>query len=448
MLVQFTVDNFLSFGSRQEFSMFGGKSRAYQNRIHIQGDKSLLKFSALFGANASGKSNLMKAMAFIDEVVEVGKLPTVSANQYCRTKPQNRDRSSYFEVIIVVNNDFYSYGFEALLSAGLFTSEWLIKLGSKGEEQPIYERNLKKGTIEISWDLLAESKKRFALYAHDVRKDPKILLLSLMNTNKNQLYEDNPDLALLQSVYHWFVNVFEAKDPMVPITSGEKYFLEAQLKEISTLLNEFDTSIVSIEPTELPRIVWDQEIKEYIAMAQKVMADKKLVSKRKQGVLFRDRSRFVCVHGIPDEDDLSVRTFTFKHEDGQLYQSGEESDGTIRVMDLAEILLTKGPKVFVIDELNRSLHPQLTYKFVQRVLEHVQKKQIQVIVTTHESRLLDFDLLRRDEIWFVEKRKGESSLYSLEEYNERQDRKIDKAYLEGRYGGIPIFNTVFPNEEL
>jgi AAA15 family ATPase/GTPase len=67
------------------------------------------------------------------------------------------------------------------------------------------------------------------------------------------------------------------------------------------------------------------------------------------------------------------------------------------------------------------------------------------IVTTHESRLLDFDLLRRDEVWFVDKNeKGESSIYSLEAYNERFDKKIDKAYLEGRYGGVPIFSSIFP----
>ena len=72
---------------------------------------------------------------------------------------------------------------------------------------------------------------------------------------------------------------------------------------------------------------------------------------------------------------------------------------------------------------------------------------IQLIVTTHESRLMDFDLLRRDEIWFVDKKtNGESDIYSLEEYNARFDQKIDKAYLEGRYGGIPIFSTIFPVE--
>lgn len=104
-------------------------------------------------------------------------------------------------------------------------------------------------------------------------------------------------------------------------------------------------------------------------------------------------------------------------------------------------------KTYVIDELDRCLHPSLTYKFVDTFLQLAEKRAVQLIVTTHESRLLDFDLLRRDEIWFVNKRKsGESDIYSLEEYNTRFDQKIDKAYLEGRYGGGPIFSTVFPIE--
>ena len=123
----------------------------------------------------------------------------------------------------------------------------------------------------------------------------------------------------------------------------------------------------------------------------------------------------------------------------------EESDGTVRILDLIEILLSNESKTYVIDELDRCLHPSLTYKFIEVFLDLAVKRNIQLIATTHESRLLDFDLLRRDEVWFINKRNtGESDIYSLEEYNERFDKKIDKAYLEGRYGGVPIFSTLFP----
>ena len=122
--------------------------------------------------------------------------------------------------------------------------------------------------------------------------------------------------------------------------------------------------------------------------------------------------------------------------------------GTVRILDLLEILIAGEGKTYVIDELDRCLHPSLTYKFVENFLKMAEEKNIQLIVTTHESRLMDFDLLRRDEIWFIDKKKtGESDIYSLEEYNARFDQKIDKAYLEGRYGGVPIFSTIFPVKE-
>lgn len=114
------------------------------------------------------------------------------------------------------------------------------------------------------------------------------------------------------------------------------------------------------------------------------------------------------------------------------------SDGTVRVLDLLEILLAGENKTYIIDELDRCPHPSLTYKFVEIFLQLAKEKNIQLIVTTHESRLMDFDLSRGDEIWFVNKREGgESDIYSLDKYNARFDQKIDKAYLEGRYGGVP-----------
>lgn len=149
-------------------------------------------------------------------------------------------------------------------------------------------------------------------------------------------------------------------------------------------------------------------------------------------------------------EDVVCQTIQFSHNNKEmLYEIAEESDGTVRILDLLKILLSDDGVTYVIDELDRCLHPSLTYKFVDSYLQMAAKKNIQLIVTTHESRLLDFDLLRRDEIWFVNKRKnGESDIYSLEEYNARFDQKIDKAYLEGRYGGVPVFSTVFPIEEV
>ena len=123
----------------------------------------------------------------------------------------------------------------------------------------------------------------------------------------------------------------------------------------------------------------------------------------------------------------------------------EESDGTIRLLQLLEILLVNENKTYVIDELDRCLHPMLTYRFMEIFLDLAKKRNVQLIFTTHESRLLNFELFRRDEVWFVNKdENGASEVYSLDEYNERFDKKLDKAYLEGRYGGVPVFDLMFP----
>jgi AAA15 family ATPase/GTPase len=163
-------------------------------------------------------------------------------------------------------------------------------------------------------------------------------------------------------------------------------------------------------------------------------------------MILRGEKEFFIIE-IDNDDKLSYKTIEFNHGKNDIsFSLSEESDGTIRILDLIEILLNKNREIiYFIDEIDRCLHPQLTYKYIQTYLKLAEKRNIQLIVTTHESRLLDFDLLRRDEVWFVDKNnEGESKMYSLEEYNSRFDQKIDKAYLEGRYGGVPIFSTIFP----
>ena len=100
-------------------------------------------------------------------------------------------------------------------------------------------------------------------------------------------------------------------------------------------------------------------------------------------------------------------------------------------------------KTYVIDEINRCLHPQVTYRYISEYLDSLENSKTQLIVTTHESHLMDLNLLRRDEIWFVDKNDaGESHLYSLEEYNTRFDQRVRRAYLEGRYGADPYLQNM------
>jgi AAA15 family ATPase/GTPase len=138
-----------------------------------------------------------------------------------------------------------------------------------------------------------------------------------------------------------------------------------------------------------------------------------------------------------------------RHEKGQLvdFSIEEESEGTQRLINLIPILFSlknKSEKVILLDELDRRLHPLLSRQFLEFFLQgKAEEMRNQLIFTTHDTNLLDLDILRRDEIWFLEKnQQGASHLYSLAEFKIRPDLKIDKGYLNGRFGAIPFFGDI------
>lgn len=148
--------------------------------------------------------------------------------------------------------------------------------------------------------------------------------------------------------------------------------------------------------------------------------------------------------------ELKVTTIKLKHG-GSFYDFNfsEESDGTRRLFEFFDILLNKSEnKVYVIDEMERSLHPRMTSRFIELFDKIHLEQKVQLILTTHESSIMDQELFRRDEIWFVERDKdNNSSIYSLDKFKVRYDKKLCKAYLEGRYGATPIFSSFDFSEE-
>ena len=144
---------------------------------------------------------------------------------------------------------------------------------------------------------------------------------------------------------------------------------------------------------------------------------------------------------------LVLEKAVFDHG-GREFDFNEESDGTRRLFDLSSILDGgSGDGItFVVDELDRSMHPQLTRRFVGDFLRMAAGCERQLIATVHESRLMDLNLLRRDEIWFVDRPgMGDSQLYSLEDFAERGDRRVDRSYMDGRYGAVPRMGELFPD---
>ena len=128
--------------------------------------------------------------------------------------------------------------------------------------------------------------------------------------------------------------------------------------------------------------------------------------------------------------------------------SEEESDGTKRLFDLIPIIMStvKGDNVVIVDEIERSLHPNLVQALIKFYIRFAEDTYSQLILATHESALLDQEILRRDEIWFISKSKnGASSLHSLSEYNQRFDKELRKSYLSGRFDGIPDLSDIGSN---
>jgi AAA15 family ATPase/GTPase len=165
---------------------------------------------------------------------------------------------------------------------------------------------------------------------------------------------------------------------------------------------------------------------------------------------FGDKNSFFTLHR---EGDHSVKLLTLKmtHKTARgnevAFDAVDESDGTHRMMHLAPALfdLRTADRVYVIDELDRSMHPLICRLFVQAFLRSIEsgESQGQIILTTHETSLLDLDILRRDEIWFAEKDEECSSrLTSLAEFKVRKDLSIDKGYINGRFGAIPFLGDI------
>ena len=426
MLIRFNIKNFLSFSEREdgkseEFSMIAGKVRSKKEHVYEDGKIKLLKFAAVYGANAAGKSNLVKALDFMQRIIVSG-LPEGHTDNYCKVMTESKDKESYFELEILLNDKYYAYGFEVILNQSRFTSEWLVELTSDNKEKLIFSRDIIKGIYEFGGEVKIKGLiEKLNVYAEDIQEDGSVLLLSIMNQNKKTLYQQFEQAAIFQDIYKWIKNNLDINYPDRPISDYSYMAKTENVEEICRIIAAFGTGITDFQMVEVPveKVLGHlpKTIQEdLLADIEKKTVDMKAdINVDELGIIMRSNRDFFILN-IDKEENIICRTIKFSHgKKNILFELSEESDGTVRLLDLLEVLLSGEGKTYIIDELDRCLHPSLTYKFVDTFLKLAFQKNIQLIVTTHESRLLDFDLLRRDEIWFVNKRKsGESDIYSLE----------------------------------
>lgn len=442
MLIKLNVENYKSFDNEAEIS-FVSSSKIRSNPSHKEKIKqtSILKYGVVYGANASGKSNLVDVFTFIKQSVQ-GGIPVTASNDFCRNKKENKEKPSTFEIQFTVGDTFYAYGFSVILSQRRITEEWLYELLQSGEANNLFEREEGKAPIlGEGVSTSATEKNRFSVYAEDFAGQDAFLFLTEMNHNKK--YGAHSKLRFFKDVFTWIVQNIIILDPNTAISNFEQYYDEKSLTEINKLIQTFDTgisnvSIKKISMEELSRMIPEQILQQIIAdlKARMVAAQMPQIQ-----MSWRTANSIVNIK-LSGNNEPEISTLSLKHGTSIFdFDFKDESDGTRRIFDLIDMLLTKRDDiVYVVDELERSLHPKLTEHFLQLFMEAHEKQKVQLLFTTHEDSIMDLDIFRRDEIWFVERdTDNDSTIYSLDRFKVRYDTKLSKAYLEGRYGAIPVF---------
>lgn len=426
MLIEFRTENYRSFAGTQRISMLAGGVRGHPRHVVGVSGERVLCAAAVFGANASGKTNIIRAMW--ESQVKILQGMPIPAESWNRNDPANADRPTGFEYVFTSGDRMLSYGFETLAATGEVVSEWLYDM-SDGSDELMFSR---EGTSVKPGEAVSEKAgAKLEVLAGMLRKGEGDLMLPILARMES---EDDRLFAAARRALSWF------SGNLVILTSAARapaVVYEGRDDSIRRALNAYGTGITGIEYERMD--VLPPEAQPYVRMFEQGL---------KQGGTGFLRGPSGCIRLTYDDGVVAERT-VFLHG-GRRFDFNEESDGTIRLYDLLPIIERSDVEdvTFVVDELNRSLHPQLTRKFVRDFLRIAQGRRRQLVFTTHEVMLLDFDLLRRDEFWFIEKDgDGNSSTYSLEDFRERPDRRIMLSYMDGRYGAVPAFRELYPDLE-
>lgn len=419
MLVQFSVENYMSIKEKVVFSMLASSDKELAENLIESKNEKCLKSAVIYGANASGKSNFLKAINSVifmmrnSNNMQPGMLLPITPfkfdNEFIK-------RPSSFEFIMIINNIKYVYGFVA--DSSKIYEEYLYYYPN-GKETEIFERSeVNKFHYTITERKLKDIENK--------NMENKFFLATATTWN----YEKT------KPVFDFItngINVLFDYEQLKGI-SFEQYNNDktGELKEFSLkVLNEAEINIngftvSNVEITEEQLSMLPPELRTFFPNGSK-------------GV------NITTTHNIVDDSgkEISIK-LDFE----------EESLGTKNLFILNPFLLhvLKEGKVLIIDELDRSLHPFLV-KYIVKLFNsgEYNRNGAQLIFNTHDTNLLSLNLFRRDQIWFTEKdyKKGATDLYPLDDFPVRKTENIQKGYLNGRYGAIPFIamgDNLWPEE--
>lgn len=444
MLIRFAVENFLSFRDMTEFNMSAGKVIKHGDHVAIQRGKRILKGSFLFGANAAGKSNLVYAIDFASDIITKGLNNVSCDKKYFRIDPAYKVKPGVFQFDISSNGHFYSYGFAISYPTATVEEEWLYQIDDT--EICVFLRHKSEDGQSVAVDSdIPFSGERFKIYSEDIAT-PKMNQTLFLSDIVLRSPDDEPEYQAFRDVVDWF-------NKLIVIFPHSTYGGIMRLldddnrrTQLSGLLEHFDTGIISVSKQEgdIEKIFSGFPGKSFEAFKARLIEDLKDKEENMRDLVSYDDSLVEVRYS--DGSLHASRVSTNHGNENDLFEFSDESDGTRRLFDLIPIFqaVLRGQTI-IVDELDRSLHTKATQEFIRYFYEITAGVSAQLIVTTQDSNIMDLDFVRQDEIWFVERQADHSSkLYSLNQFKARFDKKVEKDYLLGRYGAIPVFKQ-FPS---
>lgn len=414
----------MSFRDRVTFSMVASGERQHKDRVCRlkKYQTGVLPIAAVYGGNASGKTNFFTALSFAKRLVVRGTLPgeRIGVEPFRLAEGMTGKPSRFlFELLI----DELIYEFSFAVTAEAIQEEKLVVINS-ASEKVLYHR--RRGKVDFDASL---AKDTFLQFAFKGTRDNQLFLTNAVSQKVDRF----------QSIYDWFADTLELLGPDSRFGPFEHFFDEEHplYSTMNAILRKLDTGIARLGGQVLPL--------ESLPVSEHMKA--RLHREVKDSVRVRgfDGNCFLVTQ---KNGELVAKKLVTWHTNtdghGVPFEMSQESDGSRRVIDLLPAFLelsTKAArKVYVIDELDRSLHTLLARSLLEFYLANCSREtRTQLLLTTHDVQLMDQELLRRDEMWLAERdTDGSSRLFSFSDYkNVRKDKDIRKSYLQGRLGGTP-----------
>lgn len=436
MLLRLIAENLTSFKEAVEFNTFpSSRSHSHENHKITCGHATALRMSAIYGANGAGKSNLLQALNLLQTMVKTETLrkidfyddPTFKLDSQCSGKPSGLAVEFYY------NNNVFYYHVEFTLEEIVLEE---LLLSKKSKDIPLFTR--KRTDISIDSNYIGKGISEQFQDALKRLVRPDMLLLSFLG----KYYSSESPLVV--DAYQWFMknlqlvlpDMFHGSVPHMIDTDSD--FSELVNRTLPELKTGIDKVIVRKE------LIAEEDVK-----SGKLM---QLVKQAKEhpGEPQTTRNRFTddVVNVIFEDGNVYLKTLVAVHRnlDGSEVEMSlhDESDGTRRLIEYMPLLyaIIQKDMVYVVDEIERSIHPIMIKDIVRKLSESTTAKG-QLIFTTHESGLLDQNIFRPDEIWFAQKDAEKATqLYPLSDFNIHKTANIENGYLNGRYGGIPFLSNL------